>query len=77
MEKRKISDLNVVERIFNDILIHGIDSVKSNKKFYEDMLNKTELIRQLFIGKVSDEIGFDKTLKLLQESKEVIEKAKN
>ncbi len=31
-----------------------------------------KLIHQLFIGKVSDEIGFDKTMSLLIESKKAI-----
>ena len=35
-----------------------------------------KLIYQLFIGKVCDEIGFDKTMKLLTDSKKVILKGK-
>lgn len=33
-----------------------------------------KLEKQLFIGKVSDIIGFDKTVELLKESKQAIEK---
>lgn len=32
----------------------------------------TKLIYQLFTGKVADEIGFDKTIKLMQEAKKVM-----
>lgn len=35
-----------------------------------DEMNITSLEQQLFIGKVSSEIGFDKTLELLKECKE-------
>jgi hypothetical protein len=38
------------------------------------MEKKEKLERQLFIGKVCEIIGFDKTLELLKESKEQIEK---
>lgn len=34
-------------------------------------MNKQKLIHELFVGKVSDELGFDKTLELLKEAKEV------
>lgn len=40
----------------------------------EEMEKKEKLERQLFIGKVSEIIGFDKTLELLRESKQQIEK---
>jgi hypothetical protein len=40
----------------------------------EEMEKKQKLEKQLFIGKVSEIIGFDKTLELLKESKEQIEK---
>jgi hypothetical protein len=38
------------------------------------MEKKQKLEKQLFIGKVSEIIGFDKTLELLKESKNQIEK---
>lgn len=34
------------------------------------MENKEKLVYQLFIGKISDIIGFEKTIQLLNESKE-------
>jgi len=40
----------------------------------KEMEKKEKLQRQLFIGKVSEIIGFDKTLELLRESKQEIEK---
>ena len=40
----------------------------------KEMEKKEKLERQLFIGKVSEIIGFDKTLELLKESKQEIEK---
>ena len=40
----------------------------------KEMEKKEKLERQLFIGKVSEIIGFDKTLELLKESKHEIEK---
>jgi hypothetical protein len=40
----------------------------------KEMEKKEKLQRQLFIGKVSEIIGFDKTLELLKESKQEIEK---
>jgi hypothetical protein len=40
----------------------------------KEMDKKEKLQRQLFIGKVSEIIGFDKTLELLKESKQEIEK---
>ena len=46
------------------------DLIKKAKK----MEKKEKLERQLFIGKVSEIIGFDKTLELLKESKQEIEK---
>lgn len=33
---------------------------------------QTKLIHQLFIGKVADVLGFDKTLELLKEAKKAI-----
>ena len=46
------------------------DLIKQAKKM--EKIEKLE--RQLFIGKVSEIIGFDKTLELLKESKQEIEK---
>jgi hypothetical protein len=39
----------------------------------KEMEKKEKLKRQLFIGKVSEIIGFDKTVELLRESKQAIE----
>ena len=38
---------------------------------------ETKLIYQLFIGKVSDELGFEKTIELLKESKKQIKDIEN
>jgi hypothetical protein len=35
-------------------------------------MNEIKLTHELFIGKVTDELGFDKTVKLLKEAKEAI-----
>ena len=46
------------------------------KEFIEqakEMEKKQKLEKQLFIGKVSEIIGFDKTVELLKESKQAIE----
>ena len=37
-------------------------------------MNKQKLIHELFIGKVSDAIGVEKTQALLKESKDAIDK---
>ena len=37
------------------------------------MENKNKLEKQLFIGKVSEIIGFEKTVELLKEAKQAIE----
>jgi hypothetical protein len=39
----------------------------------KEMEKKQKLEKQLFIGKVSEIIGFDKTVELLKESKQAIE----
>jgi hypothetical protein len=39
----------------------------------KEMERKQKLEKQLFIGKVSEIIGFDKTVELLRESKQAIE----
>jgi hypothetical protein len=39
----------------------------------KEMEKKQKLEKQLFIGKVSEIIGFDKTVELLRESKQAIE----
>lgn len=41
-----------------------------------DNQEEEKLIHQLFIGKVVEIIGFEKTLELLKKSKEAIEKIK-
>ena len=41
------------------------------------MTHKEKLISQLFVGKVSDIIGFDKTVEILKESKESIDSLVN
>jgi hypothetical protein len=35
-------------------------------------MNELKLTHELFIGKVANELGFDKTVKLLKEAKEAI-----
>jgi len=40
------------------------------------MTKEENLVKQLFIGKVSEIIGFDKTLELLKEAKELSKKYK-
>jgi hypothetical protein len=40
----------------------------------KEIEKKQKLEKQLFIGKVSEIIGFDKTVELLRESKQAIEK---
>jgi hypothetical protein len=40
----------------------------------KEMEKQQKLEKQLFIGKVSEIIGFDKTVELLRESKQAIEK---
>ena len=40
----------------------------------KEMEKKERLTRQLFIGKVAEIIGFEKTLKLLKESEKTINK---
>jgi hypothetical protein len=57
-ELREISD----SRLKNDI------------KILTDWLKAEKLEKQLFIGKVSEIIGFDKTNELLKEAKEAIQK---
>lgn len=41
------------------------------------MKNREKLVRQLFIGKVSEILGFDKTLELLKEANEAFPKCKH
>ena len=43
--------------------------LKSDFEKSKEMEKKEKLINQLFIGKVSDEIGFNKTIELLKESR--------
>lgn len=40
----------------------------------KEYTNKEKLVRQLFVGKVSEIIGFDKTVELLKESTNAINK---
>jgi hypothetical protein len=49
-----------------ELMIQIIDEAKKMEK-------KQKLEKQLFIGKVSEIIGFDKTVELLRESKQAIE----
>ena len=41
------------------------------------MKNREKLIKQLFVGKVSEILGFDKTLELLKEANEAFPKCKH
>jgi len=41
----------------------------------EPKIVKEKLIRQLFIGKVASILGFDRTMKLMQEARTEIEEA--
>ena len=41
------------------------------------MTKEENLVKQLFIGKVSEIIGFDKTLELLKESNDVFKKCEH
>lgn len=56
-------------------------SKQINDSYYDEFIKqakeiekKQKLEKQLFIGKVCEIIGFDKTLELLKESKQEIEK---
>ena len=40
-------------------------------------MNREKLIRQLFIGKVSDILGLDKTLELLKEANDAFKKCEH
>lgn len=51
----------------------SFDMIKKLSDQAKEMEKKDKLKHQLFVGKVSDVIGFDKTLELLKESnKEII-----
>lgn len=41
------------------------------------MKNREKLVKQLFVGKVSENLGFDKTLELLKEANEAFPKCKH
>jgi hypothetical protein len=64
-----------IERLKDKLLERGfsLDYLLNNRgligAIFEE-INITRLEHQLFIGKVSDEIGFDRTVELLKECKE-------
>ena len=60
-----------VEWLFNDYVNKGIITIEAIEQAKE-MEKKEKLKHQLFIGKVSDVIGFDKTLELLRECNNTI-----
>ena len=61
----------LVEQIFNDVdLKDSILKFAINQA--KEMEKKEKLKHQLFIGKVTDIIGFDKTLELLRECNNTI-----
>ena len=61
----------LVEQIFNDVdLKDSILKLAINQT--KEMEKKEKLKHQLFIGKVTDIIGFDKTLELLRECNNTI-----
>ena len=61
----------LVEQIFNDVdLKDSILKLAINQA--KEMEKKEKLKHQLFIGKVTDIIGFDKTLELLRECNNTI-----
>ena len=60
-----------VEWLFNDYVNKGIITIESINQAKE-MEKKEKLKHQLFIGKVTDIIGFDKTLELLRECNNTI-----
>ena len=62
---------NDSDTIFYGRNLHPFEKYVEQAK---EMEKKEKLVRQLFIGKVSEIIGFDKTLELLKESKQTIEK---
>jgi len=53
---------------------HSCTDLSEYVKKAKEMERKQKLKRQLFIGKVLEIIGHDKTLELLRESKQAIEK---
>ena len=70
-----------VEWLFNQALTAN-RNIETGNEIYEfnigtfkkakEMASKERTRKQLFIGKVSEIIGFDKTLELLKESNETI-----
>ena len=60
-----------VEWLVNDYVNKGIITIEAINQAKE-MEKKKKLKHQLFIGKVSDVIGFDKTLELLRECNNTI-----
>ena len=51
--KKRPSELNVVDRIFYDIQVHGIDSVLKNKDFYNayEPIGEEKGLNEIFIPK--------------------------
>ena len=60
-----------VEWLVNDYVNKGIITIEAIEQAKE-MEKKEKLKHQLFIGKVTDIIGFDKTLELLRECNNTI-----
>ena len=42
-----------------------------------NMKNREKLVKQLFVGKVSEILGFDKTLELLKEANDAFKKCEH
>ena len=63
--------LTAVEWLFNDYVNKSIITIESFNQAKE-IEKKEKLKHQLFIGKVIDIIGFDKTLELLRECNNTI-----
>ena len=55
---KRPSELNVVDRIFYDIKVHGIDSVLENKDFYKTYKRVTKA-DEILKGYPSVKIGLD------------------
>jgi hypothetical protein len=68
--------MTAVEWLFENLNIYVLsEDMKAEIKIFEqakEMERKEKLKHQLFIGKVSDVIGFEKTIELLKEVNEEI-----
>ncbi len=73
-----MTTVQYIKKMVNVILYHldEEDTKRINEVFNDALKTETKetLKRQLFIGKVSEVIGAEKTLELLREAKNEIEK---